>query len=426
MKNQFRVLAFLGVVFSLLIFTFSLTTCSNPTGDEESGEMGTFTINLGGNGRLVGYPPTSEINNIKFVVTFKQGATVTGPFTADGTYTMTEKIPIGVYDTVEVEVFDKTDGNSVLAVGGLTSGGPITIHTGNNAIHVTLNKTVKVSPDLHTVVVGNTKQFTASVYNSSPTVTWTISSSFTGATTGINLSSGLLTVDPLETASVIEVTATYTTDPTWRGSTKVDISDGGSGSPTDPFIVYDEITLTRVGKGTGGWTGNWSLSASYKQIEDITLPATNWTPIGAIFTGTYDGNGKTISGLYYNGTGRIGLFDTLNGASVKDLSLTVNFTTTGSSAVAGAVAVSSNGRIENCHVLAGSSINANGSAGMSGGIVGSSSGATALVQGCSFTGTVSHIGSTGAGGIAGDISVSSKVLDCYFSGTITGGSGSVV
>ena len=215
------------LILMMVVASISLVTCQNPTGDEESGEMGTFTINLGGNERAVGYPPTSEINNIKFVVTFKQGATVTGPFTADGTYTMTEKIPIGIYDTVEVEVFDKTDGNSVLAVGGLTSGGPITIHTGNNAIYVTLYKTVKVTPDSPTVGKGSTTTFTASVYNDSgATVTWSVAA-VSGTLSGTTISStgpltGLLTVPAGETADAIWVTAIYSSDTTWRGSTKVD------------------------------------------------------------------------------------------------------------------------------------------------------------------------------------------------------------
>ena len=47
-KTKLGQLSFLAIGFSLLIFAFSLAGCRNPAGDEESGDMGTFTIDLGG------------------------------------------------------------------------------------------------------------------------------------------------------------------------------------------------------------------------------------------------------------------------------------------------------------------------------------------------------------------------------------------
>jgi len=421
MKNQFRVLAFLGVVFSLLIFTFSLTTCSNPTEDEESGEMGTFTINLGGNGRAVGYPP-SNINDIRFVVKFMQGATIMPFENTPGSMTLSGKIPIGVY-TVEVEVFDKTDGtNSVLAVGGLTTGPTITIHTGNNDIHVTLYKTVKVTPDLHTVVVGNNKQFNADVHNDLwATVTWEVSDNNNMGTT--ISSSGLLTVAAGETASEIWVTATYSSDPTWRGSTKVDISDGGDGTTTNPFIVYDVATLQRVGTETA--VGGWRLDASYKQTEDITLPTTpNWAPIGPSttnpFTGTYEGNGKTITDLTINAPAvdYQGLFGYVLGAAavVKNLNLaSVSITGTTESYIGGVAAqVQNGGLIENCSVQGSISGFDN-----IGGIVGHNYFGT--VRGCYVTSVTTITGRMDIGGVVGyNWSGSSLVEKCYAEADVSG------
>ena len=67
-----------------------------------------------------------------------------------------------------------------------------------------------------------------------------------------------------------------------------------------------------------------------------------WTPIGNSlsrrYTGTFDGNGKTISGLYINNSsGTQGLFGTLyNGSTVKNLGI-VNSYIRGNSSI-GAVA----------------------------------------------------------------------------------------
>ena len=181
MKNQFRVLAFLCI--SLLIITFSLTTCSNLVEDGESGEMGMFTINLGGNGRAA-YPPDIPAgnnpggytaNDLIFSVKFLQGASVKGTFkTTPGSTSLSGKIATGVY-TVEVEVFLDSDG-SLLALGGATGGGTVTIVSGNNVIHVSLNRAIAITPLSVSVAQSGTQAFTAAVFGvATPTITWTLS-----------------------------------------------------------------------------------------------------------------------------------------------------------------------------------------------------------------------------------------------------------
>ena len=61
-------------------------------------------------------------------------------------------------------------------------------------------------------------------------------------------------------------------------------------------------------------------------IEDIDLSASSWTKLGT-FTGELDGQGKTISGLHCDialasGGESWGLFDTLKGATVRDINFT--------------------------------------------------------------------------------------------------------
>ena len=77
------------------------------------------------------------------------------------------------------------------------------------------------------------------------------------------------------------------------GGKSGDVFDPGDGSAGNPFKVSSAANLQKVGSGTGGWT----LAAHYIQTADITLANNSWTPIGTDvnpFTGTYDGNGKTI------------------------------------------------------------------------------------------------------------------------------------
>ena len=88
----------------------------------------------------------------------------------------------------------------------------------------------------------------------------------------------------------------------------------------------------------------WYAGKTVKLAIDIDLdgePA--WTPI-AQFKGTFDGNGKTIKNMVLTGTGSIGMFMVLNGATVKNFRLEASLTKTGSANVpTGILAVSTEG-----------------------------------------------------------------------------------
>ena len=89
---------------------------------------------------------------------------------------------------------------------------------------------------------------------------------------------------------------------------------------------------------------NESILQAWKAGTQV--PASTWTPIGnstTPFAGTFDGQGYTISGLYYNGTGsRVGLFGSTNDQSeLKNIKVVDSyFKTTGD--LAGAVAAETN------------------------------------------------------------------------------------
>ncbi len=85
--------------------------------------------------------------------------------------------------------------------------------------------------------------------------------------------------------------------------------------------------------------------------KDITLTG-EWTPIAGKFSGTLDGNNKTIRGLTItNGTNYCGLIGSLYGGTVKDLTIDgANITTADKTQYAGALFGSGWGDIENCTV----------------------------------------------------------------------------
>ena len=87
--------------------------------------------------------------------------------------------------------------------------------------------------------------------------------------------------------------------------------------------------------------------------DNIDLTGKDWTPIGTSFgnsyTGTFDGNGKTITGLTVTGSDRYtGLFGFIKG-TVKNVVLTEINITSGTF-VGGVAGWSFGGNIENCSV----------------------------------------------------------------------------
>ena len=96
----------------------------------------------------------------------------------------------------------------------------------------------------------------------------------------------------------------------------------GSGTSRDPYIIYTEAELAAIARGevTNSFTAYYMLGA------DLTLGSKYWTPIGGngmpVFSGTFDGDGHTISGLdiAFPAYTYEGLFGTVTG-TVKNLNV---------------------------------------------------------------------------------------------------------
>ena len=148
---------------------------------------------------------------------------------------------------------------------------------------------------------------------------------------------------------------------------------------------------------------------------DITLTG-EWTPIGTEsqpYTGTFDGNGKTIRGLKIDksGTDDVGLIGCLgSGGKVQNVTLT-NISVSGANCVGG-IAGQNYGTVENCSVNG--TVTGKGFTD-TGGIAGSNYG---TISGCSAEGTV--MGSVNVGGIAGGSYLGVIIDGCHSTAAVSG------
>lgn len=157
----------------------------------------------------------------------------------------------------------------------------------------------------------------------------------------------------------------------------------------------------------------WKLDINITLTNNIDLTGIDWTPIGKddnkAYTGTFDGNGKTITGLTVTRSNRYtGLFGFIKG-TVKNVVLTeVNITS--GTFVGGVAGWSFGGNIENCSV----SGSVSGTT-FAGGVVGSQWGGS--ITGCNSSATVKGV--IFAGGIAGETNSGASLTGCYATDDVT-------
>ena len=194
---------------------------------------------------------------------------------------------------------------------------------------------------------------------------------------------------------------------------------GESGTADDLGYTYNANTRTyRVYNEDG--IKAWAEAVQTDPTLNITLTDNitltgEWTPI-ADYAGTFDGNGKTITGLNFNQstTSDVGLFATIaGGGTVKNLTLAdVNIT---AATYAGAVAGQNDGTIENCSVTGSVASHVDGADSFVGGITGENHG---TITGCAAAGSVTVENGSYVGGIAG-WHRGGSITDCHSSATVT-------
>lgn len=207
-------------------------------------------------------------------------------------------------------------------------------------------------------------------------------------------------------------------------ATYSDVSDeAAAGQKT--FSISTESELNKIAEWTSGY-GNKFDGITLVLEKDIALSCdkdnrtTHFTPIGinSSFEGTFDGNGHKISNLYVDRADRAGLFASVYGASIKNL--TVEGTVVGSSSngsditgVGGIVGYSfSQIVIENCV----SNVNVSSSCENTGGICGYVNDVDSVIRNCINIGSIESK-SDETGGISGNPGI---VYNCANFGAVSG------
>ena len=181
----------------------------------------------------------------------------------------------------------------------------------------------------------------------------------------------------------------------------------GVGTESDPFIITTAKMLASI-----PFTG---MDKHYKLGNDIDLSTYGeWTPIK--FQGNFNGNGHKITGLkivlskgantYY-----VGLFGTIGGATILNLSVSAEISSNGEN-IGCLGGSASNSTFINCYSIA----KINGAGKNVGGLLGSA-GNCSIID-CHSSGTVAGV--SNIGGLLGCSNKDNIITDCNFSGTVAG------
>ena len=237
-------------------------------------------------------------------------------------------------------------------------------------------------------------------------------------------------------AMILLVTAMVMPSSTWAQSTippsKPSTGDGSENSPYEIGTAAELYWFAALVNGklegetqnasanaelTADITVNTGVLKSDGTLADNVSGFDTWTPIYS-YEGTFDGQGHTISGLYFNygaSYSYIGLFGS-NSGTIKNVGVVDSYFC-GKSLVGGVCGNNSGGTITGCYNTGTISGNQ-----YVGGVCGFTN-SSGTITGCYNTGAVS-CNDNSVGGVCGQKS-SGTITNCYYlSGTATGGIGS--
>ncbi len=194
----------------------------------------------------------------------------------------------------------------------------------------------------------------------------------------------------------------------------------GTGTIGDPYVITSVDNLYWITQNTAEW------GKSFIQANAIDASSTStwnlgegWSPVGnasTSFTGSYDGQGYSITGITINSTDPTrGFFGQTNGATISNLRLISMSIVAGNYyEIGGMVGYANGGSFTNCSTT-GSISNASDRVGGFAGAAGSGTTFNSSYSACTVTGTVD--GNRIGGFIGWPASVS--VTDCYASGAVS-------
>lgn len=219
----------------------------------------------------------------------------------------------------------------------------------------------------------------------------------------------------------------------WNGTVAAAFA-GGSGTAEAPYLIANGAQLKRfaaIVNGTDGMARNTAACgkltadillndiSNWTSWNESTAPANTWTPIGnnsQPFTGTLDGDGHSVSGIYVNSNehyqgfvGYLGVNGIIQNIGVKESYVKGVWST-------GGVCGQNDGLMINCY----NSGNVTGSYYV-GGVCGRSTGTDneySFLTNCYNTGKVT--GHESVGGVCGLNTSHGPISNCYNIGSVTG------
>ncbi len=204
----------------------------------------------------------------------------------------------------------------------------------------------------------------------------------------------------------------------------------GSGTAEKPYQIGTAVELywfaEQVNRGKRNINAELTANITINEnvLNDGSLNTNNsgtfreWTPIGTnrsnAYTGTFDGRGYTISGLYDSGSGQYaGLFGYVGGAGeVKNVSVEDSYISHNGASDTGGVCGWNDGTITNCSNSG--TVTNNGLLKYVGGVCGWNDG---TIENCYNRGSVSGVR---AGGVCGGNEVGGTITNCYNTGSVSG------
>lgn len=237
--------------------------------------------------------------------------------------------------------------------------------------------------------------------------------------------SGTVDLTGVSESGTRSVTIPMTAKSAWEGAG--DISEPAAVDGVYQITSGSELAWLAQQVNAGVSDGT---SFSAVLCNDIDLGDEAWTPIGngtgKAYKGTFDGQGYTIRNLYVTGSTPMdyGLFGTVNGGTVRNVTVEGRVEVTSNSSRYGIAAIvgqlyGTTGGVENClnraSVKGGQYVG-----GIVGYVAGGYSSDEKFIKNCGNMGDVTSEGHRAAG-IAANISGQVAVENCYSTGTITGG-----
>ena len=213
----------------------------------------------------------------------------------------------------------------------------------------------------------------------------------------------------------------------------------GLGTEASPYEISTADQLENFRDIVNGASGNPAAWAELTDDIDLSEICSeeegdSWTPIGTSsskpYSGTFDGNGHTISGLYIKNTssdsdyqGLFGYLGTSGDNKGTVQNLTVSGSVSGNNYVGGVVGYNDGGIVTGCTFSgSGSGTGVTGN-NYVGGVVGENSGSNGVVENCHNAGSVKGSGNS-VGGVVGENRGSGPVKNCYNTGKVTGSAAS--